>query len=158
MSTLHSPPRGLTRLIVRMPIWLYRLRLGWLFGSRFLLLTHQGRRTGVQRRTVLEVISHDRDSDIYYVAAAWGERAQWLRNLEANPEATVTVGRRRFQAGARIITAEDAERVFLEYGEQHRMGMRALGRLLGSTDPHELADALPIVALKPNREETSRTQ
>ena len=139
------------RLLARLPVWLYRLRLGWLLGGRLLLLTHQGRHSGVTRRTVLEVIGHDDESDTYYVAAAWGERAQWLRNLQAKAETVVTVGRRRFRAVARIIPVEDAERVLGEYGERHRIAQRALGRLFGSSDPHELAGVLPIVALKVER-------
>jgi len=100
---------------------------------------------------VLEVVGHDQDSGAYYVVAAWGDRAQWLLNLKVKPEAAVTVGRRRFRAVARIIPVEDAERVLREYGEQHRIAQRALGRLLGSTDPHELAGVLPVVALEPER-------
>jgi hypothetical protein len=33
-----QPPKGLSRLFYRAPIWLYRLKLGWLLGHRFLLL------------------------------------------------------------------------------------------------------------------------
>jgi hypothetical protein len=37
--------------------------------------------------------------------------------------------------------------VLQAYADEHRIAMRALGRLFGSTDPHELAQALPIVEL-----------
>ncbi len=127
------------------------MRLGWLLGRRLPLLTHQGRHSGVPRRVVLEVVGHDQDSDTYYVVAAWGERAQWLLNLKSHPEAAVIVGRRRFRAVTRIIAVEDAERVLREYGERHRIARRALGRILGSTDPHELASVLPVVSLSPER-------
>ncbi len=116
-----------------------------------MLLGHQGRHSGLPRRVVLEVVGHDQDSDTYYVVAAWGERAQWLLNLKAEPKATVVVGRRRFRAVARIIPVEDAERVLCEYGERHRIAQRALGRILGSTDPRELASVLPVVSLSPER-------
>jgi hypothetical protein len=33
----NQPPTGLSRLLFRMPIAIYRLRLGWLFGHRLLL-------------------------------------------------------------------------------------------------------------------------
>ena len=82
------PPRGLMRLLVRLPVLLYRARLGWLLDRRFLLLTHRGRRTGRWRRTVLEVVHHDPAADTWFVASAWGERSQWFRNLRAHPEAT----------------------------------------------------------------------
>lgn len=44
------------RRLMRAPIWLYRARLGFLFGSRMLLLEHTGRRSGARRYVVLEVI------------------------------------------------------------------------------------------------------
>ncbi len=144
----RSAPGRLTRFFVRLPIWLYRLRLGWLLGGRFLLLTHTGRKTGLPRRALLEIVHHDADGATYFVAAAWGAKAQWLRNIQARPQVEVTVGRRRFRALAHPVSREEAERVLETYARQHRMAMRALGRLLGSSDPHELAQTLPIVAVR----------
>ena len=148
MSTLRQRPRGLIRLLVRLPVWLYRLRLGWLLGGGFLLLTHVGRKTGIARRTVLEVLHHDPDADIYFVAIAWGERSQWYRNIQHNPSVEVTVGRRRFAAVAERLSSEEAERVLEEYARRHRIGMRALTRFFGSDDVPTLAQAIPIVALR----------
>ena len=144
----RSSPGRLTRFFFRLPIWLYRLRLGWLLGGRFLLLTHVGRKTGLARRTVLEVVDHDADSGTYFVGAAWGEKAQWLRNIQAHPQVEVAVGRRRFGAIAHTVSPQETERVLETYARQHRIAMRALGRLLGSSDPHELAQTLPIVAIR----------
>ncbi len=151
MSTFRTPPRGLARLLARLPIWLYRIRLGWLLGHRFLLLTHIGRKTGVPRRTVLEVVDHHRPTGTYFVAAAWGERAQWLRNVQRNPEVGVSVGRRRLSAVAEQLPADEAERVLRTYANRHRIAMRALARLLGSDDIPTLARTIPIVALRPAR-------
>jgi hypothetical protein len=39
--------------MLKLPLLLYRLGLGWIFGHRFLLLTHKGRRSGKVRQTVL---------------------------------------------------------------------------------------------------------
>ncbi len=44
------PPRGLARIGFRIPIILYRLGLGGLLGTRFLLLTHTGRKSGLPVR------------------------------------------------------------------------------------------------------------
>ncbi len=144
----RSSPGRLTRHLARLPILLYRLRLGWLLGGRFLLLTHVGRKTGLQRRTMLEVVHHDADSATYFVAAAWGEKAQWLRNIQAHSQVEVTVGRRSSGAIARAVSQEEAERVLETYARQHRIAMRVLGRVLGSSDPHKLAQTLPIVAVR----------
>ncbi len=144
MSTLHRPPRGLVRHLARLPIWLYRLRVGWL-----LLLTQVGRKTGIARQTVVEVEHYDPGTATYFVAAAWGERSQWLRNIRTGPNVEVTVGRRRFAAVAERASSEEAERVLRAYARRHRIAMRALARLFGSTDIRILADAVPIIALRP---------
>ena len=51
-----EPPQGCSRLLFRAPVWLYRLGLGGLFGKRMLLLNHTGRKSGLPRQAVLEVV------------------------------------------------------------------------------------------------------
>lgn len=43
------------RWLVRLPLWLYRARLGLLVGHRMLMMEHIGRRSGLRRQVVLEV-------------------------------------------------------------------------------------------------------
>lgn len=49
-AVLHS------RRVARAPISLYRVGLGFVFGSRMLMLEHVGRRTGARRYVVLAAI------------------------------------------------------------------------------------------------------
>ncbi len=148
-------PRGFLRWLARLPITLYRLRLGWLFGNRFLLLHHVGRKTGLPRRVVLEVVNHDRQSGSYVVAAAWGHRADWLRNLEAHPRAAIEVGLRRMEVGAQRLDPEEAERVFREYARRYPFALRILSRVMGypvrgtEEDIQQLAELVPLVRLSP---------
>ncbi|WP_234820650.1 hypothetical protein [Mycolicibacterium goodii] len=44
-----QPPTGLSRLLFRAPLAMYKARLGWVFGNRILLLHHIGRVTGKDR-------------------------------------------------------------------------------------------------------------
>jgi deazaflavin-dependent oxidoreductase (nitroreductase family) len=136
--------------LLRAPVWLYRLRLGWLLGGRFLLLRHRGRCSGRERTVVLEVVHHDRERGVYYVVAAWGERAQWLRNVLAHPRIGVVVGRRRLSARARVVSADEAGQVLERYAREHRLALCVLGRLLGvpTDDPRQLAGRLRVVALE----------
>jgi hypothetical protein len=60
-------PSRLLRLIFRFPILLYKIGLGWLFGSRFLMLTNIGRKSGLKRQVVLEVLYHNKTSGEYYI-------------------------------------------------------------------------------------------
>ncbi len=69
MAAAQAPayPLGVLCFGFTVPILLYRARLGWLLGHRFLLLTHRGWKTGKIRRTVLEVVHYDpttRDSAV----------------------------------------------------------------------------------------------
>jgi hypothetical protein len=45
-----------TRRLVRAPIWLYRARLGFLFGPRLIMLEHTARKSGARCYVVLEVV------------------------------------------------------------------------------------------------------
>ena len=117
-------PTGIKRLFFRAPIPLYRAHLGFLLGKRFLMLEHTGRKSGQTRRTILEVVANHPDA--VYVAAGWGARAQWLKNVKANPEVVVYLGSRRFRTSARIVTTNRARAVMGEYAAHHS---RALDRL-----------------------------
>lgn len=135
---------------------LYRLRMGWLLGSRFLLLTHTGRRTGQTRQTVLEVVGYDRSIPEVVVIAAWGERAQWVRNLEASPAISVQIGRTRWPAPEHhILDAERTAEVIATYRREHPFTARLIGKLLGwpldMTDPayEPFVRTLCAVAFRP---------
>src|SRR6516225_11717887 len=93
-----QPPHGVARTLYRLPIRLFHLHLGWLLMGHFLLLTHSGRKSGLPRQTVLEVLLHDRAKDVYYVMAGWGEQSDWVKNIEKTPQVEIIVGRRHFYA------------------------------------------------------------
>ena len=89
---LRSRPSSTLRLIFRLPIYLYRLNLGWLLGYRALLLIHQGRKSGLLRETVLEVIRYDPATKESVVLSGWGEKADWYRNIQVAPAMEVQTG------------------------------------------------------------------
>lgn len=149
------PPRGWKRIAWRLPIWLYRIRLGWLLGERFLLLTHTGRKSGLPRQAVLEVVRYDRATNTYYVASGFGEKSDWFRNVMKTPQVSIQVGRREMAAGAERLSLEDAEHELLDYGRRHPTALRNLARILGyqientEEDVRALARVVPIVAFRP---------
>jgi hypothetical protein len=59
MALAHRRPYGIYRLLANAPRWFYRLGLGWLLGHRVVQITHRGRKSGLLRRTILEVLSYD---------------------------------------------------------------------------------------------------
>jgi deazaflavin-dependent oxidoreductase (nitroreductase family) len=114
------------RRLVRAPLWLYRARLGFLFGSRMLMLEHTGRRSGRRRQVMLEVVGHPAP-DTYVVVSGFGERSQWYRNVLAHPDVRVAVGARAARpARARRLAAAEADQVLADYTARHR---RAWARL-----------------------------
>ena len=151
-----QPPRGLSRLIYRLPIRLFHLRLGWLFGNHFLLLTHTGRKTGLPRYAVIEVMRYDKAAETYFVASGFGEKADWFLNLQKTPRAKIQVGFRQLQVEARRLPQAEAEREVLDYARRYPIPMRVLIHIIGfSWDGTEaglraLTQLVPIVALAVN--------
>lgn len=143
------------RSLLRMPIVLYRVRMGWLLGQRFLLLTHVGRKSGVRRQTVLEVVRYEGSNRTCIVASGWGDKAQWFKNIVANPDVEVTIGTRTHRARARWMRREEVERELREYARRHPRVEKQLARfLLGrpsqglDEDGATLAEQIPLVELR----------
>jgi len=67
---------------------------------QYLYLTTTGR---LSRRPRRIEIWFTRDEGRYYLVAEHGRRAQWVRNLRADPAVRVRVGARRFAARARVV-------------------------------------------------------
>lgn len=125
------PPQGLLRLLFRLPVWLYRLGLGWLLGQRFLLINHEGRKSGKTYKTVVEVARRDPQAGTYVVASAYGPQADWYRNLRHNPEVTIQVGRRRLQVRAHFLSPEESGQEMVDYARRHPTAARNLMGLIG---------------------------
>jgi deazaflavin-dependent oxidoreductase (nitroreductase family) len=70
--------------------------------AKYLYLTTTGRRTGRPRE--IEIWFTQRGGR-YYLVAEHRERAQWVKNLRAEPRVAVRVGRRAFAARARAVDA-----------------------------------------------------
>lgn len=74
-GTIRGPaPKGWLHALLRIPILLYRVHMGWLLGHRFLLLTHVGRKSGTRHHTVLEVVCYASLSRTCIVASGWEPR------------------------------------------------------------------------------------
>ena len=155
-----SYPMGFMRLFYRSPILLYRLRLGWLFGRRFLLLEHRGRNSGLPKQAVIEVIDRDPDAGSYVVAAAWGVQSDWFKNILKTPRVHVTVSTLRFPAMAQQIQQHEAERHLQVYSVRHPFAFKQIGSLLvgqrvRGTDEvvRAFADSIPFVEFTPTGED-----
>ena len=155
-----SRRKSLLSALFRAPAYLYRCRLGWILGNRFLLLTHIGRRTSRRYQTVLEVINYRRSGPEFVVISGFGPTAQWVKNIEVGP-ACIEVGTRSFSASHRFLPENEAVEVIRGYERRNRfLGLIVrvvLSRLLGwkytGTEPdrHRLVTQLPVIAFRPER-------
>lgn len=135
-----------TRVVVRAPIALFRCGLGFLFAGRLMMLTHRGRSSGARRYAVLEVV--DRPArDVVVIASGFGERAQWYRNLEADPRCLVSVGARSDVPALAVLLPDDESAAALErYAARYPRSWRELRRAItdATGDPRS---RIPIVRL-----------
>ncbi|MDH5507485.1 MAG: nitroreductase family deazaflavin-dependent oxidoreductase [Anaerolineae bacterium] len=149
-----QPPRGLLRWFNRLPIFFYKVGIGWLLGKRFLLLSHTGRKSGLPRQTVLEVVRYDSQKRIFIVASGWGERSDWLRNVINHPAVHIASGVHRFEAVAARLQPEAAQAELLDYARRHPVALKGLSRIMdyqldGSEESiRALGRVLPLVAFQ----------
>lgn len=107
------------RISSRLWRWMHRLnrrisgnyRRGARLGQLVLLLTTTGRKTGLPRTTPLQYEIVD---DVIYVASARGQKADWFRNIVANPHVQVQIRDQRFDSEAEPITDPARIADFLE--------------------------------------------
>lgn len=140
-----------SRRLVRAPIWLFKARAGALFGSRMLMLEHTGRNSGARRYAVLEVIDHPAPGS-YVVASGFGRKAQWFRNIEAQPRVRVYTGSRApRRATARVLTQDEVDRTLAAYRSRHPKAWERMLPVLEGTLGAAITDTgapLPLVELR----------
>lgn len=85
---------------------LYAIGFGPLVGQFILLLTTTGRKTGLSRVTPLQ---YEEVDGAYMLGSSRGLRADWVRNLIADPRVEIRVRSRRFSGRAEVVS--DPERI-----------------------------------------------
>ena len=149
-------PKGLLLLGFRLPVWLYRFRIGWLMGKRMIYFEHIGRKSGIKRRSIVEIIRYDQEQDIYFVVSGYGEKADWFRNIMKTPRVFAQVAGRRFNANVERLSQERALEEFQDYAHRNPKMFKYLGNLIGiklegtEEEVEQLSRILPVIAFKPN--------
>jgi deazaflavin-dependent oxidoreductase (nitroreductase family) len=142
---MHRIPKFILRFIHLPPRLLYTVGLGPLIGNLVLLLTTTGRKTGKPRVTPLQ---YELIDGKIYLGSALGQKADWLRNLLANPQVEVRLKGQRFRGTAEIISDAKPIADYLEVRlRRHPHMMAAMLQSRGlSIPPHR--DALEQYASK----------
>ncbi|MBI4828206.1 MAG: nitroreductase family deazaflavin-dependent oxidoreductase [Nitrospinae bacterium] len=156
MGLADKKPKGFLRWALRAPVWLFRLRLGWLMVGHFLMVTTTGRKSGRPRYAVIEVIKRDKVSRAYIVVSGWGVKSDWYQNILQTPQVRVDVGFRHFQARAEVVEAEQAASLLADYARRFPFPFRQLAKALtgesvtGTPDEcARLVSMAPLVAFIP---------
>ena len=163
-ALLRSRPTGIVRFALRLPIYLYLLGLGRVLGYRFLLLVHRGRKSGLLRETILEVIRHDTITGESLALSGRGEKANWYRNIQASSPLEIRTGGERYVPEHRFLAPEENHTIISGYAWHHPLVFRLLVKafgfgypLKGSEDERrKYAESLRLVAFRPRSETNAR--
>jgi len=153
-------PSRFLRAVFNAPAWMYRIGLGWMLTKRFLALTHRGRTSGRKHETILEVLLFDPGTKESVVVSAYGNSADWYRNLQVEPALRVRTGRMDYTPEQRLLGPEEAREAAAEFCRRHPWEARLVPRVLpaigaalstGSASPIDLLASLPMVAFRPKQ-------
>jgi deazaflavin-dependent oxidoreductase (nitroreductase family) len=145
---------GWRRWLFKSPLLAWRLGLGPIMGRMWAVITTTGRRSGQPRRVVAEyhVVNGTR-----YVWSAFGCHSDWVRNLEADPHATIQTAGGTLAACARRVTGVD-EVVEVYLATRHNPFMWQLLYSVGiQPDPDDVRakyDRLCLLAFEPTGDRT----
>jgi len=151
--------RAFYRLSHYPPRIAYALGLGPVVGRLVLLLTTTGRKSGLPRVTPLQYEAIDGD---IYVGSTRGLKADWVRNIRANPVVQVRVKSEHFEGLADVVTDPARITDYLEVRLQRHPRMvagilRSAGVLMppSRVDLERYATQLALIIIK--REPSSST-
>ena len=144
------------RWFLRMPIWLYRMHLGWLMGNRFIMLHHIGRKSGKIRYAVIEVVDYDLEHNVYTVASGWGTQSDWYRNILKNPDVVVSTHKGDIEAQAVVLPVQEGASALKDYARRNPAAFRSIAKFVlepevntGDINIDEIAEVMPVLRLVP---------
>jgi deazaflavin-dependent oxidoreductase (nitroreductase family) len=90
---------------------LYAVGLGPVIGRFIVLLSTTGRKSGRKRVTPLQ---YEKIGADYYLGAARGVKADWVCNIQADPQVELRVGAKHFIGTAEVVTDPSRFADFIE--------------------------------------------
>jgi deazaflavin-dependent oxidoreductase (nitroreductase family) len=100
----------------------------------FLLIAHEGRKTGKRRETVTMALAYDADTREAVVFSAWGPNTEWMRNLRAHPALQIQIGRESYVPEQRFLSEDESVAVVVEFRHRHPWRTRLFAAILGWGD------------------------
>ena len=152
---LRRRPGRLALALMRTPRPLYRHGWGWVLDHTFLLIAHQGRKTGKRRETVAMALSYDPETREAVVFSAWGPNTEWIRNLRAHPALEIKIGRDSYVPEQRFLSEDESVAVVADFQRRHPWrvrlfaGILSWGDLSSETAVREFIRARPFLCFRP---------
>ena len=150
---LSEKPTGALKWFLKAPSYLYRAKLGFVFGKRFVMIEHSGRKSGNLYRTVIEVAGRKPEASEYICTSGTGPHADWYRNLQSDGLEAVWVGSgRHADATVRFLEADEAATFMAEYEREHPKTAAKLYDVMGVSydgtdeDRVRMMTEIPMVA------------
>jgi deazaflavin-dependent oxidoreductase (nitroreductase family) len=160
---LRRQPGRLALAAMRLPRPLYHRGWGRLLGHTFLLITHEGRKTGKRRETVAMALAYEPEKEEAVVCSAWGQNTEWIRNLRAHTALQIQIGREAYVPAQRFLTEDEAVAVAIAFRDRHPWRLRLFAAILGwgdlSTEAavREFVRSRPFVSFRPAQDSSART-
>ncbi|MBI5965507.1 MAG: nitroreductase family deazaflavin-dependent oxidoreductase [Chloroflexi bacterium] len=160
MTALDKRPGKFLKFFFKVPVWMYKIGFGgferW-FGAQWMLITHIGRKSGKQFDSMVDVMDYDKATDTYYIEAAYGTRADWVRNIQASLNFSARVGKRKFTARAMPLSNENTADMLIKFYRAKPAYTRSVMAMVGlkfngEEDLRALASKLMLLAIKPEKE------
>lgn len=146
---LRRRPGRIALWFMRLPQPLYRHGWGRLLDHTFLLITHQGRKTGKARQTVVMPLTYAPEKREAVVCSAWGPNTEWIRNLRAHPALWIQIGRDSFVPTQRFLTQDEAIDAAIAFQAEHPWRLRLFATALGWGELSDKAALHEFVASRP---------
>jgi len=105
--------------------------MGRALGDTFLLVVHAGRKTGKLHSMVAMALRYDPRTREAVICSAWGQDADWVRNIRAHPAVRVQIGPDSFTPAQRFLSEEESVAVVAEFQRAHPGRSRLLSAILG---------------------------
>jgi deazaflavin-dependent oxidoreductase (nitroreductase family) len=102
-----------------------------MFGKRFVLFQHIGRKTGKHYQTVVEVVEFEKDTGDVIIVAGYGERTQWYQNLQHMQSTTIQLGKHKLPVSVEMLSPEDGADIMARYYQRYGKITGMLFSILG---------------------------
>lgn len=110
-------PHPLQRALFKLPPLVYRGPTAAFLASRCVLrLTTTGRKSGQPRTICVSFMPLD---GRYIIFSGFGIQSNWYRNVQANPNVTIQIGRRTMRATATVVADPARRRELMRHMQEH---------------------------------------